>query len=165
MARTLVVITGDHGFNVGEHGQPAGQHNLFRESVWVPLIVIGPHSRLPHGRHDNIASLLDLPPTIADLLGLRVANPWQGHSLLAVNGGGLVAFGFRESLVAENARWSAVLDPRNGRPRLYRRSDWLQRSDLAAQRPRLAEALLARAERARRLNDHLLRNDRLWPGR
>lgn len=162
MAHTLVVITGDHGFNVGEHGQVPGQHNLYRESVWVPFILLGPHPRLPLGRHADVATLLDLPPTLADLLGLRVANPWQGHSLLAVNGRGLVAFGFRESLLGENAEWSAVRDPRDGRTRLYRRADWLQQHDLAAAHPALARALLARADRARRLNDHLLRNDRIW---
>ena len=36
------------------------------------------------GRFDRPASLLDIAPTLADLIGLRVANPWQGHSLLAV---------------------------------------------------------------------------------
>ena len=162
LRHTLIVVTGDHGFNVGEHGQVPGQHNLFRESVWVPLIVIGGHPRLPRGRHDQIATLLDVPPTIADLLGLRVANPWQGHSLLALSGRGDIAFGFRDSLVAETPAWTAVRDPRDGRARLYRRSDWLQQDDLADDRSALAEALLARADRVRRLNDYLLRNDRLW---
>jgi arylsulfatase A-like enzyme len=60
--------------------------NLYRESVWVPLIIAGPHPRLRAGRHEVPATLLDIAPTLADLLGLRVAVPWQGHSLLAVNG-------------------------------------------------------------------------------
>ena len=160
--RTLVVITGDHGFNVGEHGQVPGQHNLYRESVWVPLIIAGAHPRLRSGWHDTPASLLDLPPTLADLLGLRVANPWQGHSLLAVNGGGL-AFGFRESRLTETPLWSALRDPGDGRARLYARADWLQRRDLSAQHPALTAALLARAERARRLNDYLLSHGRIVP--
>ena len=83
--------------------------------------------------------------------------------LLAVNPA-VLAFGFRDSLLTETAAWSAVLDPHDGQPRLYRRADWLQESDLASHRPDLAGALLARAERARRLNDHLLRRDRIWPG-
>jgi hypothetical protein len=160
-ARTLIVITGDHGFNVGEHGQVPGQHNLYRESVWVPLIIAGAHPRLRPGRRDTPASLLDLTPTLADLLGLRVANPWQGHSLLAVDGGG-IAFGFRDSLLAETPLWSAVRDPADGEPRLFARTDWLQRTDLAARRPGLARRLLARAERSRRLNDYLLRRNRIW---
>ena len=162
-ANTLVVITGDHGFNAGEHGQPPGRHNLYRESVWVPLVIVGGHPRLPPGRHDAPATLLDIAPTIADLLGLREANPWQGHSLLAVNGNGGAFFGFRDSRLAETARWSAVRDPGDGLVRLYdNRLDWLQRNDLSARHPGLAERLIARAERARRLNDHLLRQGRVW---
>jgi len=161
--RTLIVITGDHGFNLGEHGHAAGQHNLYRESLWVPLIVLGRHPRLRPGFHSDLVSHLDLAPTLADLLGLRVANPWQGHSLLALRGGGGLGFGFRESLVAENQAWTAVRDPRDGGARLYRTGgDWLQRRDLAAGHAGLAGALLARAERMQRLNDFLLRNDRVW---
>ncbi|HWT11190.1 MAG TPA: sulfatase-like hydrolase/transferase, partial [Allosphingosinicella sp.] len=163
--RTLIVVTGDHGFNVGEHGQTAGQHNLYRESVWVPLIISGAHPRLPAGRHDVQATLLDIAPTLADLLGLREANPWQGHSLLAVTGAGWTGFGFRDSLLAETPRWSAVLDPADGRARLYRREDWLQRRDLAGRDPALARRLLDRADRRRRLNDYLLARGRVWRGR
>jgi phosphoglycerol transferase MdoB-like AlkP superfamily enzyme len=162
-AHTLVVITGDHGFNLGEHGQVSGQHDLYRESVWVPLIIAGAHPRLRPGRHELPASLLDVAPTLADLLGVRVANPWQGHSLLAANGSGGLAFGFRDSALAETPFWSVVRDPRDGEPRLFARADWMQRRDLARDRPDLAERLLARAGRRQRLHDYLLRNDRIWP--
>ena len=163
-ARTLVVIVGDHGFNLGEHGQAPGQHDLYRESVWVPLIVAGAHPRLPAGRHDGLASLLDVAPTLADLLGLREANPWQGHSLIAVTGEGRLAFGFRGSLLIETPGWSALRDPYDGATRLYRRTDWLQRQNLAG-RVAGAERLLAQADRVRRLNDYLLRHGRIAPPR
>ncbi|HYD23663.1 MAG TPA: sulfatase-like hydrolase/transferase [Croceibacterium sp.] len=162
-ARTLIVVTGDHGFNVGEHGQVAGQHNLYRESVWVPLVIAGRHPRLRPGRRDEPATLLDISPTLADLLGVREANPWQGHSLLAVGDNGGVAFAFRDSMLAETPAWSAVLDPADGEPRLYRRADWLQRQDLSRRYPAETRRLLERAERARRLHDYLLRQDRIWP--
>lgn len=164
--RTLIVIAGDHGFNAGEHGQVAGQHDLYRESVWVPLIVAGAHPRLSAGPRDLPASLLDIAPTLADLLGIREPNPWQGHSLLTVNQAGISAFGIRDSLLFQSSRWSALLDPSGRRPRLFDAGgDWLQRRDLAVRRPALARQLLARAERAQRLHDYLLRNDGIWPGR
>ncbi len=159
-ARTLIVITGDHGYNAGEHGLPAGRQDLYRESVWVPLIIAGAHPRLPRGRHDTPASLLDIAPTIADLLGLRIANPWQGHSLLAVHPNGELGFSVRDAALWQSAEWSAVRDPLDGRARLYR--DWYQRRDLAGRHPGLADALLARAAGAQRLNDYLLRHDLLW---
>lgn len=158
--RTLIVIAGDHGYNAGEHGLSAGRQDLYRESVWVPLIIAGPHPRLPRGRHDAPASLLDIAPTIADLLGLRTANPWQGHSLLAVRPNGILGFAVRDSALWQSPGWSAVRNPQGGGARLYR--DWYQRRDLAGRHPGLAEALLARAQDAQRLNDYLLRHDLLW---
>ncbi len=156
-ARTILVVAGDHGFNTGEHGEIAGAHNLYRESVWVPLIIAGTHPGLPRGMHDVPASLLDVAPTIADLLGLREANPWQGHSLLAVNGDGRLAFGFGGSLLADAGGWAAIRD-RDGRVRLYR--DWLQQRPIDD--PARAHRMLDSAERAQRLHDHLLRADRIW---
>jgi phosphoglycerol transferase MdoB-like AlkP superfamily enzyme len=161
-AHTIVVIAGDHGFNAGEHGLSPGRQDLYRESIWVPLIVAGPHPRLPGGAHDTPASLLDIAPTLADLIGLREPNPWQGHSLLAVRPDGELAFTMRDATLWQSAEWSAVRDPQDGRARLYaNRSDWLQRDDLAPGQPGNAEGLLARAEDAQRLHDYVLRHDLL----
>jgi len=157
--RTLIVVTGDHGFNAGEHGQSPGRQDLYRESLWVPLIIAGAHPRLAAGRHDIPASLLDIAPTIADLLGIREANPWQGHSLLAVRPGGALGFGVRDAMVWESAALTALRDPSDGRARLY--ADWPQRRDLSARHPGLAESLLARAAAMQRLHDYLLRHDLL----
>lgn len=157
-ARTLIVIAGDHGFNAGEHGLSPGRHDLYRESVWVPLIIAGAHPRLPAGRHDLQASLLDIAPTLADLLGIREPNPWQGHSLLAVRPGAGNGAVIRDSAWWEEGPWSAVRDPADGRARLF--ADWLQRRE--RRDPAGAGALLARAARTQRLNDYLLRHDRVW---
>jgi len=163
-AHTLIVINSDHGYNLGEHGGLTGAYSLYRESVWTPFLIVGPHPRLPVGRHDNIVTLLDVAPTIADLIGLREANPWHGHSLLAVAPERGILFGFRDSLLAEAGGWSAVLDGQDGRPRLYdARGDWLQRRDQAALHPALARRLLEEADRHRRFNDYLLRQGRVWP--
>jgi len=157
-ARTLIVIAGDHGFNLGEHGR-TGQQNLRRESTWVPLIIAGAHPRLPRGRYEGPASLLDVAPTLADLLGIREAVAWQGHSLLAAAPGWSLAARNRDVLLMETPDWSAISDPANGRPMLFDRSmDWLQRRDLAGERPALAAELLAEADGRARLHDYLLRN-------
>lgn len=162
--RTLIVINSDHGYNLGEHGGLTGAYSLYRESTWTPFLIVGPHPRLPAGRHDNIVTLLDVAPTIADLIGLREANPWHGHSLLAVRPNRPVRFGFRDSVLAEAGGWSAVTDPTDGRPRLYdARTDWLQRRNVSSAHPELAERMLAQADRDRRFNDYLLRNGRVWP--
>jgi arylsulfatase A-like enzyme len=162
--RTLFIISSDHGYNLGEHGGLIGAYSLYRESVWTPLVILGAHPRLPRGRHDEIVTILDIAPTVADLIGLREPVPWQGHSLLRVRPDRDIGFAFRDSVLAETPRWTAVRDPNDGRARLYdARRDWLQRSDLAPERPDLAERLLEKADRGRQLNDYLLRHDRIWP--
>lgn len=165
--RTLLVITGDHGFNMGEHDRRPGQQNLYRESTWVPLIVAGAHPRLPAGRHDTPATMLDLAPTLADLLGIREPVPWQGHSLLALAGPRALYARNRAMVAADTPVWSLVTDPVDGKPRLFdARSDWAgQRRDLAGRYPGIAAALAARARESAELNDHLLREGRIWPKR
>jgi arylsulfatase A-like enzyme len=158
-ARTLIVIAGDHGFNLGEHGRP-GEQTLRRESTWVPLIIAGAHPRLPPGRHAAPASLLDIAPTLADLLGIREAVAWQGHSLLEAAPGWSLSARNRDVLLMEIPGWTAVSDPASGRPMLFdRSSDWLQLRDEAGRRPALAGALLAEADGRARLHDYVLRND------
>jgi arylsulfatase A-like enzyme len=160
--RTIVVIAGDHGFNAGEHGIAAGRQDLYRESIWVPLILAGPHPRLPRGRHETPATILDIAPTLADLLGIAEPNPWQGHSLLAINGNGTLGFTMRDATVWEDQEWTAVRDPESGAVRLFSTgADWLQRSDLSARQPGRGQALIGKAEAAQRLHDYLLRHDRL----
>ena len=163
-ARTLFVINSDHGYNLGEHGGQVGAYSLYRESTWIPFMIVGAHPRLPAGRHDEVVTLLDVAPTVADLIGLREANPWHGHSLLAVAPRRRISFGFRDSMLAEADGWSAVSDPQNGSPRLYRSDeDWLQQRDVAPRHRALARRLLEEADRSRRFNDYLIRHGRVWP--
>ena len=161
---TLLVVVGDHGFNLGEHGAPAGQISLHRESLWVPIVVAGRHPRLAPGRRDGVATLLDVAPTLADLLGVREPVAWQGRSLVREGRPASLAFAVQGWRFAENARWSMVQGPGDERPRLFdRSSDWSQFRDLAGKHPGIAAGLAARAERARRLNDYLLRHDLVAP--
>jgi hypothetical protein len=162
---TLLVIVGDHGFNLGEHDVAPGRISLYREAIWVPIVIAGPHPRLVPGRRDTVATLLDVAPTLADLLGLREPVPWQGHSLVRGGGGQAgLAFAVQGWKFAETGRWSMVQAPGDSSPRLFDRgSDWLQRRDRAAEHPDVAAALAERADSARRLNDYLLRNDLIAP--
>jgi arylsulfatase A-like enzyme len=80
--RTIWVITGDHGFDLGDRGESGGHDNLRHETTWVPLIVHGNDARLPRGRQLGVASHLDLAPTITELAGVWDDNSYMGHSLL-----------------------------------------------------------------------------------
>jgi arylsulfatase A-like enzyme len=160
--RTLVVITGDHGFNLGEHG-PAGQANGWRESVWVPLVIHGPHARLPRGGHDQPASLLDIAPTLLDLLGIRAPNPWMGSSLLTRRMSASFVLSRETSILGESGRFSMVVDPANGKARLYDAiADPLQRNDISDAHPEAAASLKRQAEDERLLVDYLLEANQVW---
>lgn len=161
---TLLVIVGDHGFNLGEHETPTGRISLYHESVWVPIIIAGYHPRLAPGRRDGVATLLDVAPTLADLLGVREPVAWQGRSLVREGKPASLAFTVQGWKFAEDERWTMVQAPGDPHPRLFERnSDWSQYFDRAADHPSVAAALAERAERARRLNDYLLRHDRIAP--
>lgn len=162
---TLIVITGDHGENFGEHGQAAGQRNGWRETIWVPLIIYGDHPDLPHGRREEVASLLDIAPTVADLLGFREPVPWMGHSLAQPVPRSRTVSGRRiTAIFAEQGQYSMVVDPATGTPYLYDAlEDPLQRLDLASGMPELAARLEQRTLAEQRLTDYLLEANRVWP--
>jgi phosphoglycerol transferase MdoB-like AlkP superfamily enzyme len=161
-SHTLVVITGDHGYNLGEHG-PAGQETGWRETVWVPLLIHGAHPRLRPGRHDEPASLLDIAPTVTDLLGIRDRNPWMGKSLLGNSRGGAFVLSRETMTFGEEGRYSMVLDPGAGKPRLYDAvDDPLQQKDISAAHPDAARGLRTRAEEQRQLVNYLLEANRVW---
>ena len=79
--RTLIVVTGDHGESLGEHGEAT--HGLFAydATLAVPLIVSGP-SIAPR-IVDTPAAHVDILPTIADLTGVPASSAVDGRSLAA----------------------------------------------------------------------------------
>jgi arylsulfatase A-like enzyme len=88
---TLVVFTSDHGEAFGEHGHFL-HDDVYRGTVHVPLVLRFP-GRLPPGRRVAArARLVDVTPTILDLLGLPPEPGLQGRSLVPLIGGGGVGF-------------------------------------------------------------------------
>ena len=86
---TLVILTSDHGDEFFEHGRKGHYKNLHEESLRIPLIVRLP-GRLPAGLEvDDVASLVDIAPTILDLVGVEseARPPMQGRSLLPLISG------------------------------------------------------------------------------
>ncbi len=163
-ARTIIVVVGDHGYNLGEHDKAGGHDGGWRENVWVPLIIAGGAPRLRPGRHDEVSTLLDVAPTIADLAGIRQPNPWLGRSLLLPPGPGQVATLDRQAVTyAESDRYAVAVDV-DGTARLFDAlADPLQQHDLAAEHPDVVRSLLARAREEQGLSDYLIESDRVWP--
>jgi arylsulfatase A-like enzyme len=80
---TILVILSDHGEELWDHGSILHSRQLYQEILRVPLVI-----RLPHGSHGGTrvtapVRLLDVAPTILDLLGLTpFPRGYQGRSLL-----------------------------------------------------------------------------------
>lgn len=77
----VIVMTGDHGESLGEHGEET--HGLFayEATLHVPLILWGPG--VPKGVDGRLARHIDILPTVLDLLGVPAPPRLPGRSLLA----------------------------------------------------------------------------------
>jgi arylsulfatase A-like enzyme len=81
---TLVVLSSDHGEEFWDHGGVMHGHTLYEECLNVPLLMRFP-GRLPRGiRVQNRVRLLDVVPTVCDLLNVEPPSEAQGTSLLSV---------------------------------------------------------------------------------
>ncbi|MBI4705639.1 MAG: sulfatase-like hydrolase/transferase [Deltaproteobacteria bacterium] len=77
--KTLLVVVADHGEELGEHGGQFHGQTMFEEVVHVPCLVRAPG--LAARRVAAPVSLVDVVPTVLDLLGLPWSTPFQGVSL------------------------------------------------------------------------------------
>src|SRR5205823_12834753 len=75
--KTIIVVVGDHGEALGEHGELTHGLLLYEPTLHVPLIIAGP-SLSSRGVREPV-STVDVAPTIARLAGLALGD----HDLLA----------------------------------------------------------------------------------
>ena len=68
-----VIVTADHGGHDRIHGTD------LPEDMTIPQFYLG--RRFTPGRNLGEVSLLDIAPTVADLMGIRPSREWEGRSL------------------------------------------------------------------------------------
>jgi uncharacterized sulfatase len=78
---TVVVLAGDNGFHLGEHGGLLRKDTLFEEALRVPLVVAAPGLARPGAVVRAPVQLLDLYPTVVELAGLPPVGGLDGQSL------------------------------------------------------------------------------------
>ncbi len=79
--QTLVIAVADHGEGLGDHGEMEHGYLLNDEVLRVPLIVALPGIVRAGVRVDKMVSLVDLMPTVLDVLDISVQARFPGRSL------------------------------------------------------------------------------------
>lgn len=77
---TLWLITADHGEQFGEHGTMMHSEELYKDSIRVPFILVGPGIDPLHA--DGIPMLSDVAPTLLTAVGIEFRQDMTGHSLV-----------------------------------------------------------------------------------
>lgn len=80
---TIIIYTTDHGEHLFEHGL-RGKHNMYEDAVNIPLIISYPKLFKQNTINNSIVSLIDIMPTLADLIGGKAPETAQGVSLVDV---------------------------------------------------------------------------------
>ena len=78
---TIIVITSDHGFHLGEQ-QIWGKHTNFKKSTNIPLIIFDPRMNNSKNITEAFVELLDLFPTLVELAGLENKGKMDGKSMV-----------------------------------------------------------------------------------
>jgi iduronate 2-sulfatase len=139
---TAIVFISDHGYHLGEHGFWQ-KSNLHEDVTRVPMIISAPGFR--HGTTTAPVELVDLYPTLSDLLGFEVPKEVQGQSLVPILRDPTArvregALSIHNGFALRGDRW-AYMRYDDGSEELYDMiSDWQQFTNLASS-PEHQEAL------------------------
>ena len=83
---TLIVLWGDHGWHLGDHGYWT-KHTNYEEANRLPLIIVAPGVAKPGTASRQLVETVDIYPTLAELAGLPPPagpQPIDGLSLVPV---------------------------------------------------------------------------------
>jgi choline-sulfatase len=155
----VTILTSDHGESLGAHGEDAHGFFVYDATLLVPLVVHAP-GRVPSGESAAAARLVDVAPTVLDLLEAPALPDTDGVSLRPLLSGRKqelppayaesqqpwLGYGWAPLAAVRTAGEKLVLAPR---PELYDLArDPDERKDLASARPADVARLRALARQA-----------------
>lgn len=158
--RSTIVLLSDHGEGLGDHGEQEHGLFLYDEAIHVPLIIKQESNAGAGRRIADLAQLIDLVPTILDLVKAPGAGNLRGRSLKPVLEGtgrlrpptiyseALYAryhFGWSELTALTDERYRYVKAPREELYDLER--DPHERTNIAGERPQPRQALRGALDR------------------
>lgn len=76
---TIVILWGDHGWHLGDHGL-WGKQTVFEKAARAPLIISVPRSKSAGKKTDALVEFVDIYPTLVELCGLPKPEGLEGSS-------------------------------------------------------------------------------------
>jgi tetratricopeptide (TPR) repeat protein len=147
---TLVLVVGDHGEALGAHKELDHGFFLYDEAVQIPLIIAGPG--VPSRVVPEQVRIVDVMPTVLDMLNIEIPASVQGSSLVPLGRGQslrLLAlaeswypryhYGWSELKAVRDGRYKLIQAPRRELYDLARDPGELR--NLAAEQPERADEL------------------------
>ena len=125
---TIIVLWGDHGWKLGEHGAWC-KHSNVENDTHAPLIISVPGMKTAGSKTASLAEFVDVFPTLADACGLPLPDSLEGTSLMPV---------LRDpNRTVKTAAFSQYPRSANGKPLMgysmrtdrYRFTRWVHRND------------------------------------
>src|SRR4051794_12998256 len=129
--RTIVMVMGDHGESLGEHGEATHGFFVYQATMHVPLLIRAPYDTMAGRRVGDTVRSIDIVPTALELLGVPSSEHLEGTSVVPLMTGarrelGLAAyseavyprfhFGWSDLRALTAGRYKYVAAPR---PELY----------------------------------------------
>ena len=158
--RTWIIVAGDHGEGLGDHGERTHGMLLYDSTLRVPLIVSAPGATA--GNVADAVSLVDVAPTILHAAGVAIPADRKGHDLLeapAPTAPGGIRDLYAETEYPRVAGWSPLQALTDGRWMGIRsgastelfdlQSDPGEQHDVSATQSSTAAALAARIDAIR----------------
>ena len=160
LERTTIVVFGDHGEAFGQHDGNFGHSlHIYDENIRVPLFVAMPGVTSSPTRVKNVASVIDIAPTLLDLTGLAIPAAYEGQSLLAARP--RMALFFTDYslglLGLQDGCWKAQLEIESGHEQLFDTcADPDERSNVASAHPDRVAAYRERLRSATSATRHAI---------
>ena len=157
--RTVIVIVGDHGESLGDHGEEAHGFFIYESVTRVPLIIRTPHDGMQARRIADPVRTVDIMPTVLELIGVKSVDSIEGRSLVPLMTGEARELGVEAYAEAtyplHHYGWSDLRSLRSGRfkliaaprPELYDlQADPREANNIFDARRTLGDQMLARLQ-------------------
>ncbi len=119
---TVVVFTADHGEGLGQYGEPTHAYFAYESTLHVPLLIRLPGKELGGREVSEVVSVVDIMPTILDIVGIAGPGPeaMHGRSLVPLMRGEQApelvdrVLGFESNAPFYHSGWTALRGVRVG---------------------------------------------------